>query len=128
MDDIVQRNNDCPDNAYRTGSSHAGKQVKKSPSLSLTACCLSALASSFQSWNTEMDARQLPESMTLDSVGSVFVPHCSTSCVNGSTLTFTRERTKEKSETCVQVVPSDLGKLTFCTCARNVKLEGRESR
>lgn len=37
---------------------------------------------------------------------------------------FTRERTKEKSESFVQVVASELGKLTFCTDAVvNIRLE-----
>lgn len=60
-----------------------------------------------------MDTRQLPESMTSDSVGRCFVPQCSTSGVNGLMSKFTRERMKEKSDNLVQVVASDVGKLTF---------------
>lgn len=90
-------------------------QVKRLVILSLTTCCLSALASNFESLNTEMDTRQLPELMTSDSVGRCFVPQCSTSGVNGLMSKFTRERMNEKSDNFVQVVASDMGKLTFYT-------------
>ena len=71
-----------------------------------------------------MDTRQLPELMTLDSVGRWTVPHWSTSGVSGLMSGFTRERMKEKSEGFVQVVASELGKFTFCTrAAVDVRLQ-----